>query len=94
MDKPLEQRILVNMGNSRIRRLFVIRLDEAHKRTQFYVHVPVLQHFVVEVLAGEIGVEGQQSGKTGGGVRKRHFSLILFLAIFFNLALGGLVILL
>ena len=54
----------------------------------------MLQHFVVEILAGEIRIQCQKCGKSCRGIGKRHFSVILTLAVFLHLALGSLVILL
>ena len=65
---------------------------ELVERLQAYVHVAVLQQFVVEVFLGEIGVQRKQGAVFAGGVGERNLACGVLFTVFRNLSAGRLVV--
>ena len=68
--ESVQERILVSVGQGVIRIIPPGCQDKLVQGLQVDVHVAVLEHLVVEIVLGEIGVEGQQGAVFFGGIGK------------------------
>ena len=92
--ETVEQRILVAACKHLAVNDFFAGHDISVHRPQTYIYIPVLQHFVVEVLAREFGVERDQRTVLARRIRERALVRDVAGPVFLNLALGSAIVLL
>ena len=94
LDETVHQEVLVAIPQGIGRIVPAGGQGELEERFQADIHVAVLEEFVVEVLFGEIGIQGQQAAELAGGIGQGGLALGIAGAVLADLLLGDIVILL